>query len=65
MKITIPIRYEDGGMQVLSDGSVAPIFHEATLERLEDDPRLVRVTLPPGRRWVLLPADLFSDKVLA
>ena len=34
------------------------------IERHGSDGRLVKVTLPPGRNWVVLPADLFATGLL-
>jgi len=66
--ITIPLLYEDAEIRVLPGDEHNPplpiqLSENCTLERMGDGSRLVKVTLPPGRSWALLPADLFSGKV--
>lgn len=68
MKVTIPVLYEDSGMRVLPGDEHNPPLMIHNVETVEfetkqDGSRLVRITLPPGRSWVVLPEDLFSDKI--
>jgi hypothetical protein len=66
--LTIPLMYEDAEVCILpADDHNPPLMihvtEYVTLERLGDGSRLVKITMPAGREWALLPADLFSDKV--
>jgi hypothetical protein len=67
MKYTLPLMYEDHETRVISDRHGTTIIDVAENVEFENDfladRRLVRVTLPPGRSWFMMPADLLSRKV--
>lgn len=69
MNKTVPAVYEDTPMRWLpGDEHNPPLLIQDTesviFEVMGDRSRLVKVTMPPGRSWVMLPADLFSDRIL-
>lgn len=66
--ITIPVLYEDSGMRMLPGDEHNPplLIHNTENVRIErqlDGSRLIKITLPEGRSWVMLPAGLFADGV--
>ncbi len=75
MRVVCPVLYEDCERRVIpadrhGPETVVRVAEEVEFEVLEDGSRLVRVTMPmrknpPKQRYtVLLPADLFSEKVI-
>jgi hypothetical protein len=60
--------YEDCEMRLLPGDDhnppiVIPISEDVVFEPVAGGSRLVKVTVPPGRAWFMLPADLLSRKV--
>lgn len=72
MKLTIPLMYPDAEVRVVPGDEhnppmAIPIAEHVELETCVEPfhPRLVKLTLPPGRQSALLPRELFSHKFLA
>jgi hypothetical protein len=63
MKVGIPVLYRDLGERGDAPVMVC-VFDEATIEP-SGDRRFVKIILSNGKEWAVLPADLFSDKVLS
>ena len=66
---TCPVLYEDTPMVLLPGDEHNPplLVHgteNVTFERMDDGSRLVKITLPPGREWVMLPQSFFSAEIL-
>jgi len=68
-RMTIPLMYGDAELRVLPGDDHNPplpihVTEYVDLDREHDfSPQLIRVTLPPGRQWALLPAEMFSREV--
>ncbi len=68
-QISIPVMYKDCEWRTLPGTErhppmTIPITEIVTLERVDDGSRLVKLTMPKGRGWVMLPADLFAENIV-